>query len=86
MIESSDKCENCGMIDVPLDRGHCVGCVCRNCKRTAWEAGGSMNDQGWCDQCEADLWRGPEPLVQEAKKALRHIRRQSKKTSGGVAV
>ncbi len=50
-----DECQNCGMIDVPLDRNHCEGCICAMCKRTAEECGRSMNDMGWCDQCETQL-------------------------------
>lgn len=49
----STECENCGMIDVPIVHDDCCsGCVCARCKRSAFEAGGSMNDMGWCDTCE----------------------------------
>ena len=51
----ADECANCGMIDVPLVDGHCVGCTCASCGRTAEDAGGSMNDMGWCDRCEERL-------------------------------
>jgi hypothetical protein len=50
-----DECVNCGMIDVPLKDGHCSGCICLSCKKTAEEAGGSMNDMGWCNACEGKL-------------------------------
>lgn len=39
-MEATDEpatCENCDMTDVPLDRGHCEGCICLCCKRTAAE-------------------------------------------------
>jgi hypothetical protein len=47
----ADECENCGMVDVPLDEGFCVGCTCAHCGTH-----GSMNDMGWCDACEEQLW------------------------------
>lgn len=57
-----EECNNCGMIDVPLTAfatgGYCDGCVCLHCKRDAGECGGSMNDMGWCDECESKLWDG----------------------------
>ena len=51
----TSECENCGMIDVPLVRDCCEGCRCLCCKRTAIECGRSMNEMGWCDECEARL-------------------------------
>jgi hypothetical protein len=50
-----DECQNCGMIDVPLVDGHCIGCTCASCGRTAEDAGGSMTDLGWCGRCEEKL-------------------------------
>jgi len=39
-----DECENCGMIDVPLDKdGFCEGCMCTCCG-----AHGSMDEVGMC--------------------------------------
>lgn len=50
------ECENCGMIDVPLNaEGYCGGCTCRKCG-----AGGTMNMWGLCAPCDEaiDLDRG----------------------------
>jgi len=49
------ECQNCGMIDVPLLRNHCDGCICLQCKRTAEESSCSMNEAGWCNACEAEF-------------------------------
>ena len=50
------ECANCGMEDVPLIHDECcAGCVCAHCGRSAFEAGRSMNDMGWCDACEDAL-------------------------------
>jgi len=46
-------CENCGMIDVPLKDGFCAGCICERCGRNAGTVGRSMNDMGWCEDCES---------------------------------
>ena len=53
------ECDNCGMIDVPLSDGYCEGCICLKCKRNAGETGCSMNDMGWCDDCEEEFRRFP---------------------------
>lgn len=50
-----EECLNCGMIDVPLTRDCCQGCICLKCKKTAVEAGCSMNEYGWCNSCEEEL-------------------------------
>jgi hypothetical protein len=55
MNPDDSECENCGMIDVPLKNGFCSGCICQRCKKDAGEASGSMNDMGWCEECEAFL-------------------------------
>lgn len=52
---TADECQNCGMIDVPLYRDHCWGCICDCCGRTAEEVKGSMNCMNWCDECENTL-------------------------------
>lgn len=52
MIVEDEECENCGMFEVPLKDGHCEGCICLKCGRTAIDCGGSMNGVGWCDECE----------------------------------
>ncbi len=50
------ECENCGMVDVPLVKDDCcAGCVCQRCGKSAVDVGRSMNDMGWCDDCEALL-------------------------------
>ena len=49
------ECLNCGMIDVPLIKGYCRGCICDCCHRNAGEVGRSMNDMNWCDECENEL-------------------------------
>jgi hypothetical protein len=56
------ECENCGMLNVPLTRYHCSGCICLHCGKTAFEAGGSMNDMNWCDACEKELQSDSEPM------------------------
>lgn len=48
----SAECDNCGKFDVPLTDGHCQGCICLRCNRGALDCGGSMNEFGWCDECE----------------------------------
>ena len=54
-----NECLNCGMLNQPLTKaGYCDGCVCANCKRDAGECGCSMNDMGWCDDCEEKLQSG----------------------------
>jgi len=55
MTQAELECENCGMVGQPLVRDHCAGCICQKCERTAAECGGSMNDMGWCDDCESLL-------------------------------
>ena len=50
------ECENCGMIEVPLKDGHCEGCICDMCEKTAAECGCSMNDGGVCEDCNKQLW------------------------------
>lgn len=55
-MEIVGDCENCGMIDTPIVKDDCcVGCVCPICGNSAFEAGRSMNDSGWCDACESQL-------------------------------
>lgn len=49
--DEEPECKNCGMIDVPLTSGYCVGCICARCKKNAGELGQSMNDMGFCDPC-----------------------------------
>jgi hypothetical protein len=54
--EASSECENCGMFDVPLIKDDCcIGCICQRCGKSAFEAGRSMNDMGWCEACEVLL-------------------------------
>ena len=45
------ECQNCGIIDRPLDREHCEACICPRCKRTASECGESMAG-GLCARCD----------------------------------
>lgn len=65
-MDNEPECENCGMIDVPLKDGHCDGCICECCGKTALEAGCSMNDVNWCQACDDDL----HVIVEEGQKQL----------------
>lgn len=43
------ECQNCGMIDVPLNAaGYCEGCTCNVCG-----VGGTVNMWGLCSACDA---------------------------------
>lgn len=56
LMAGETECENCGMVDVPLVKDDCcAGCVCQRCGKSAVDVGRSMNDMGWCDDCEALL-------------------------------
>ena len=56
------ECDNCGMTNVPIQKGHCYGCICQRCGATAIDAGGSMSEMGWCEDCEEELASQSEQL------------------------
>ena len=42
-MTADDGCENCGMLDVPLQDGFCHGCTCLHCGEHD-----TMDEAGWC--------------------------------------
>jgi hypothetical protein len=76
---ADDECQNCGMIDKPLQDGYCAGCICDCCKRHAGDTGCSMDEVGLCEECAWKLHTFPKrcacgrQLTQEAWEALRIV-------------